>query len=171
MNAQRYPGKRGPQHEGPGHKKIEFHRVIQDVQARLASDNVVLNSFIVSPARFGKLNWGKTRQEMEDRHVFFMVDKTDDTRVYRPGLNFGLLLGIRLPRFAVISSNFQGDNAMDISALVGVLILIADIWAIINIIGSRAETVQKLLWSLLVLLLPLIGLIIWFFAGPRSSRV
>ena len=64
----------GLQHEGPGHKKIEFHRVIKDIQARLANDGVVLNSFIVTPTRFGKLNWGKTIQELEDMHILFMDD-------------------------------------------------------------------------------------------------
>jgi hypothetical protein len=68
----------GLQHEGPGHKKIEFHRVIKDIQTRLASDDVVLNSFIVTPTRFGKLNWGKTIQELEDMHVLFMDDQRDD---------------------------------------------------------------------------------------------
>jgi len=67
----------GLQHEGPGHKKIEFHQVIKDIQARLASENVVLNSFIVTPTRFGKLNWGKTIHELEDMHVLFMEDQRD----------------------------------------------------------------------------------------------
>ncbi|MAJ64582.1 MAG: restriction endonuclease subunit R [Micavibrio sp. TMED2] len=64
----------GLQHEGPGHKKIEFHQVIKGIQARLVSENVILNSFIVTPTRFGRLNWGKTIQELEDMHVFFMED-------------------------------------------------------------------------------------------------
>ncbi len=68
----------GLQHEGPGHKKIEFHRVIKDIQTRLASDDIVLNSFVVTPTRFGKLNWGKTIQELEDMHVLFMDDQRDD---------------------------------------------------------------------------------------------
>ena len=67
----------GLQHEGPGHKKIEFHQVIKDIQARLASENVILNSFIVTPTRFGKLNWGKTIHELEDMHVLFMEDQRD----------------------------------------------------------------------------------------------
>ncbi|MEQ9087141.1 MAG: DEAD/DEAH box helicase family protein [Alphaproteobacteria bacterium] len=67
----------GLQHEGPGHKKIEFHRVIKDIQARLASENVVLNSFIVTPTRFGKLNWGKSIDDLMDMHVFFMEDQRD----------------------------------------------------------------------------------------------
>jgi len=67
----------GLQHEGPGHKKIEFHQVIKSIQARLASENVILNSFIVTPTRFGKLNWGKTIHELEDMHVLFMEDQKD----------------------------------------------------------------------------------------------
>jgi superfamily II DNA or RNA helicase len=67
----------GLQHEGPGHKKIEFHQVIKGIQARLASENVILNSFIVTPTRFGKLNWGKTIEELEDIHVLFMEDQRD----------------------------------------------------------------------------------------------
>lgn len=67
----------GLQHEGPGHKKIEFYQVIKDIQARLATENVVLNSFIVTPTRFGKLNWGKTINELEDMHVLFMEDQRD----------------------------------------------------------------------------------------------
>jgi hypothetical protein len=67
----------GLQHEGPSHKKIEFHHVIKDIQTRLTGQNVILNSFIVTPTRYGKLNWGKTIQELEDMHVLFMEDQRD----------------------------------------------------------------------------------------------
>jgi hypothetical protein len=50
------------------------------------------------------------------------------------------------------------------------LVLLADIWAIINIVQSGAPTGSKALWVVLVLVLPVIGLIIWYFAGPKSSR-
>jgi hypothetical protein len=53
----------------------------------------------------------------------------------------------------------------------GLLVLIADIWAIINIAQAKVDNVKKLLWILLVLLLPLLGVIIWFFAGPRAPKV
>ncbi|HCA23662.1 MAG TPA: hypothetical protein DEP32_05780 [Pseudomonas sp.] len=55
--------------------------------------------------------------------------------------------------------------------LIGLLILIGDIWAIINILQSNAGMGAKLLWILLVVLLPLLGLIIWFVAGPRGGKV
>ncbi len=54
--------------------------------------------------------------------------------------------------------------------IVGLLILAGDVWAIINIVQSSASNGKKLLWVLLVLLLPLLGLILWFFLGPRGSK-
>ncbi|MED5526881.1 PLDc N-terminal domain-containing protein [Gallaecimonas pentaromativorans] len=50
--------------------------------------------------------------------------------------------------------------------IIGLIILIADIYAIVQVLKSGAKPVEKLLWVLLILVLPLIGLIIWFFAGP-----
>jgi len=52
----------------------------------------------------------------------------------------------------------------------GLLVLIGDVWAIINIIQSSASNEKKLLWTIVVLLLPVLGLILWFFLGPRGSR-
>jgi len=59
---------------------------------------------------------------------------------------------------------------IEVGGLLGLLILIADIWAIVNIFQSRASTGSKVLWTVLVLVLPVLGLIIWFFAGPRTGR-
>lgn len=60
---------------------------------------------------------------------------------------------------------------MDIKAggLLGLLILVADIWAIITILGSGASTGNKILWILVILFLPVIGLILWWFLGPKTG--
>ena len=58
---------------------------------------------------------------------------------------------------------------MDFTGIGGVLLLIADIYAIVMILQSSADTVKKLLWTLAVILLPLIGLIVWYFAGPGKK--
>lgn len=49
----------------------------------------------------------------------------------------------------------------------GLIHLALAVYALINILGSSATTGSKILWILLVWLLPLVGLIIWYFAGPR----
>ena len=53
--------------------------------------------------------------------------------------------------------------------ILGLLILAGDIWAIINIFQSSVSNEKKLLWILVVVLLPLLGLILWFFLGPRDG--
>src|SRR5438105_15243741 len=55
-------------------------------------------------------------------------------------------------------------------SLWGVLILIGDIWAIINIFQSSVSNEKKLIWIIAVVLLPLLGLILWFFLGPRERK-
>jgi len=55
-----------------------------------------------------------------------------------------------------------------IKGLIGLVILVLDIWAIINIFQSSSTTGKKVLWTLVILIFPLIGLIIWYFAGPKK---
>ncbi len=59
---------------------------------------------------------------------------------------------------------------LEIGGIGGLIILALDIWAIVSIIGSAASTGRKVIWTLLVLILPIIGFIIWFFAGPRARK-
>jgi len=55
------------------------------------------------------------------------------------------------------------------NGLVGLIILALDIWAILNVIKSGREAGVKVLWILLIALLPVIGLVIWAIAGPRGN--
>ncbi|MFQ5418302.1 MAG: PLD nuclease N-terminal domain-containing protein [Myxococcota bacterium] len=54
------------------------------------------------------------------------------------------------------------------SGVAGIVVLIADIWAILQVFQSRESNGTKVLWAALIALLPVLGLIIWFFAGPRG---
>jgi hypothetical protein len=54
------------------------------------------------------------------------------------------------------------------TGLLGILVFVADIWAILTILKSNITAGAKLLWCLLVLVLPVLGLLIWYFAGPKS---
>lgn len=58
---------------------------------------------------------------------------------------------------------------IEVTGLLGLIILAFDIWAIINIVGSSASTGRKVIWTLLVLVLPLLGLILWLLFGPRQT--
>ena len=57
---------------------------------------------------------------------------------------------------------------VEVGGLFGLLILIGDVWAIINIAQSHASTGAKVVWVVVILLLPLVGLIVWFLVGPRG---
>lgn len=53
--------------------------------------------------------------------------------------------------------------------IIGLLILILDIIAIVSVLLGRGSIGHKLLWILLILILPLIGMILYFLIG-RSSK-
>jgi hypothetical protein len=59
---------------------------------------------------------------------------------------------------------------MQYQGLGSLIILIADVWAIVNIFQSAADTGRKVLWTVLVILLPLFGFILWYFLGPKTGR-
>jgi hypothetical protein len=56
-----------------------------------------------------------------------------------------------------------------VNGIWGLLVLALDIWAIVNIFQSSSSTQAKVLWTLLVLVLPIVGFIIWLLAGPRTT--
>lgn len=56
------------------------------------------------------------------------------------------------------------------SGLLGLIHLALVVWAAVSILGSGASNGAKVLWILLVLVFPVVGLIIWLIAGPRARR-
>lgn len=61
------------------------------------------------------------------------------------------------------------SNMFELTGFGGMLILLLDLWALISIMGSGASTGRKVVWVLLVFLLPVIGFLIWLVAGPRAE--
>jgi len=57
------------------------------------------------------------------------------------------------------------DMGFEYSGILGIIILVLDIWAILQIIKGGGSTGSKLLWILIILLLPVVGLLIWLVAG------
>lgn len=56
---------------------------------------------------------------------------------------------------------------IEVGGLLGLIILVLDVYAIIKVIGSSASTGSKVLWVVLILLLPVLGLILWALLGPK----
>jgi hypothetical protein len=58
---------------------------------------------------------------------------------------------------------------IEVGGLFGLILLILDVFAIVKTIGSSAATGTKVLWIVVILLLPLLGLILWWLMGPKSA--
>ena len=52
----------------------------------------------------------------------------------------------------------------------GLIVLIANIYALIKTWTSAASTGAKLVWTLVILILPVLGFIAWLIAGPKGGN-
>ena len=59
---------------------------------------------------------------------------------------------------------------VEVGGFLGLIIFILCIWAIVQTIQSSASTGAKVFWTVIILIFPVVGLIIWYFAGPRPIR-
>ncbi|MEO0443871.1 MAG: PLDc N-terminal domain-containing protein [Pseudomonadota bacterium] len=58
---------------------------------------------------------------------------------------------------------------IETTGIFGLIIFILNVYAIIKTITSSISGGHKVMWILLLLLLPLLGLILWFFLGPKAK--
>lgn len=56
---------------------------------------------------------------------------------------------------------------IEVGGLLGLLWLIVVVYALVKVVGSSAGTGSKVLWIVLILLLPVIGVIAWLLLGPK----
>ncbi len=55
------------------------------------------------------------------------------------------------------------------SGLIGLVILVLDVIAILDIFKSSLDSGKKALWIVLILLLPILGLILYYLLGKKKS--
>jgi len=55
----------------------------------------------------------------------------------------------------------------EVSGFFGLLVLVLDVFAIVKTVQSSAETGKKVVWIVIILLLPLVGAVLWWFMGPK----
>jgi hypothetical protein len=53
---------------------------------------------------------------------------------------------------------------------IGLLVFIADIYGILMTVQSKASTDKKVLWVLLICILPVLGLLLWYLVGPGQKN-
>jgi hypothetical protein len=57
------------------------------------------------------------------------------------------------------------------SALLAVVVLVVDLLVIVQVWRSRIEIGRKIIWSLVIVLLPVVGLIMWLVAAGHFAKV
>jgi len=54
------------------------------------------------------------------------------------------------------------------TGMLALIVLILDLIAIVDILKSSADTGNKLLWIILILVLPVIGMVLYFLIGKKK---
>jgi hypothetical protein len=64
--------------------------------------------------------------------------------------------------------HWRHDMGIEVGGLFGFIVLVLNVWAIVRTVQSKASTGSKVLWIILILLLPVVGFILWLLLGPKS---
>lgn len=56
----------------------------------------------------------------------------------------------------------------EVGGLLGLILLIADIYAIVKTVQSGADTGAKVLWIVVIIIFPFIGFLLWLLFGPKG---
>lgn len=59
---------------------------------------------------------------------------------------------------------------IEVGGLLGLIVLVLDVWAIVKTLQSSAGTGSKVIWTVLILLLPVLGLVLWLIFGPKGTH-
>lgn len=57
---------------------------------------------------------------------------------------------------------------IEVTGILGLILLIADIYAIVKTVQSGASTGAKVAWVVAILIFPFLGFIAWLIFGPRG---
>ncbi len=58
---------------------------------------------------------------------------------------------------------------IEVGGLFGLIVLVLDVWAMVKVFQSGAATGTKVVWIVLILLLPVLGFILWLLFGPKDG--
>jgi hypothetical protein len=60
--------------------------------------------------------------------------------------------------------------SIEINGILGLLVLVLDVYGIVKTVQSGASTGGKVLWIVIILLLPVAGFLAWLLFGPKGGR-
>ncbi len=59
--------------------------------------------------------------------------------------------------------------SFEVTGLLGLIILVLDIWAIVKTLDSGNTTGAKVFWIILILILPVLGFILWLIFSDKTG--
>ncbi len=60
--------------------------------------------------------------------------------------------------------------SIEVSGLFGLILLVLIVWAIVSTIQSNTGTGAKVLWIVVLLVIPLFGFLLWLIFGPKGAK-
>ena len=54
--------------------------------------------------------------------------------------------------------------------LIYLIVVVLDVIALVKLLQSGANTGSKILWAILIILLPVLGMILYFLMGPGRNK-
>jgi len=57
---------------------------------------------------------------------------------------------------------------IEVGGILGLIVLILTVYAGVKIVQSDTGTGAKVLWIVLILVIPILGLILWWLFGPKG---
>ncbi len=61
--------------------------------------------------------------------------------------------------------------SLETGSIIGIALLIIDLWAITKIFHSNEGIAVRVLWIITVALIPFFGFTFWYFIGPRKEKI
>ena len=58
---------------------------------------------------------------------------------------------------------------IEVGGLLGLIILVLDVWALVKTVQSGASAGAKVVWIVLIIILPVLGFILWLLFGPKGG--
>lgn len=59
---------------------------------------------------------------------------------------------------------------LEVAGILSLIGLVLFVYALYHVIGSNASVLAKTLWTVGLLVFPIIGFIVWLLFGPRATR-
>ena len=56
---------------------------------------------------------------------------------------------------------------IEVGGILGLIVLVLDIYAIVKTVQSAASTGAKVIWIVIILIFPVLGFIAWLLFGPK----